>query len=68
MTRKQLEKFIGVCYGLGATYARGVEQAFSDRPVCGVPWLRRVMTHAEYHWHISDAGVAHLQNCVCRFS
>ena len=48
MTRKQLEKFIGVSYGLGATYARGVEQAFSDRPVYGVPWLKRVMTHAEY--------------------
>ena len=48
MTRKQLEKFIGVCYGLGATHALGVEQAFSERPVYGVPWLKRVMTYTEF--------------------
>ena len=48
MTREQLEKFIGVCYGLGVTYARGAEHAFSDRPVFGVPWLKRVMTHTEF--------------------
>ena len=48
MTREQLEKFIGVCYGLGATYARGAEQAFSDRKVYGVPWLKDVMTLTEY--------------------
>ena len=71
MTRKQLEKFIGVCYGLGATYARGVEQAFSDRPVYGVPWLRRVMTHAEYQrlksclsCDIGNPGLEHVGRVV----
>ena len=48
MTKDQLGEFIGVVYGLGVTYKRGVEQAFSHDEMLGVPWVRRAMTLAEF--------------------
>lgn len=35
-------------YGLGVTYKRGVEQAFSHDELLGGPWVRRAMRLAEF--------------------
>ena len=48
MTKKDLEQFIGIAYGLGVTYKRGIQDAFSDDWLIGVPWVQRVMSFGKF--------------------
>ena len=48
MTKKDLEQFIGIAYGLGVAYKRGIQDAFSDDWLIGVPWVQRVMSFGKF--------------------
>lgn len=48
ITKKDLEQFIGVIYGLGITYKRGMESAFSNNDKLGVGWIKDVMSLSKF--------------------
>jgi hypothetical protein len=48
ITKKDLEQFMGILYGLGVTYKRGMESAFSKHDKLGVEWIKGVMTLTKF--------------------
>ena len=48
ITKKDLEQFMGILYGLGVTYERGMESAFSNDDKLGVAWIKGVMTLTKF--------------------
>jgi carbohydrate-selective porin OprB len=39
---------VDIAYGLGVAYKRGIQDAFSDDWLIGVPWVRRVVSFGKF--------------------
>ena len=43
-----MSSLLALHYGLGVTYKRGIQDAFSDDWLIGVPWVQRVMSFGKF--------------------
>jgi len=48
MTRVRLEQWLSIVYGLGVSYKRGINSAFSSSWLMGVPWVSKLMSCTEF--------------------